>query len=361
MKTAKEELRQKLQSHISNARLFAKWAPREKSSKRAVAVELAAAMGISSRQYRKLLAGLTTVVETQMCNQQWDSINYGHVASVASARYAKAFGRHNQEGYAAYLEAVKKGDAKINANAIFPHDVLKGSENSPDTVIAQWDALPDYMDDTPVFPMIDVSGSMSCPAGGSKTTCMDVAIALGLYVATKQKGSFKDLYLTFSDTPEIIKAEGTIVEKAEQCRNAPWGGSTDVEAGLKLILGVATEHNVPQAEMPKYLVVFSDMQFNESTRYRGGYSAREHRPDTMMEMTRSMYRDAGYEMPTVIFWNLNGENGNQPASAIEGNVMMVSGFATPMIKNVLAGKATSALELVLDVINGPRYEQITAK
>ena len=336
--------------------LAAKWAPREKSAKRAVAVELAQFMGLSSKQYRKLLATGSSTVEDKMCAKQWDDINYGHVPSVASARYAKAFGRHDQEGYTAYLEAVKKGEAKINASAIFPHDVLKGCATSPDTVIAQWDALPDYMGDTAVFPMIDVSGSMGCPAGGTKTTCMDVAIALGLYVATKQKGAFKDLYLTFDDNPKIIKAEGTIVEKARQCRNAPWGGSTNVEAGLKLILGVATDHKVAQEDMPKYLIIFSDMQFNQATT---GYSSyRGYKSDTMMETSKKLYEAAGYEMPTVIFWNLNGEYGNQPATATEGNVLMVSGFATPMIKSVLAGKVANPLDLVLEVINSPRYAQI---
>ena len=353
--SAKDDLKQKLNQVVMAAGLAAKWCDR----KGPVAVELTKHMGLTPRIYRKTIVELSKVsnaVEPSMCAKDWLNIDYSKVASVASARYGKAFGRHNQEGYAAYLEAVKKGEAKINAGAIFPHDVLKNCNSAPDTAIAQWDALPDYMDDTPVFPMIDVSGSMSCSAGGGKTTCMDVAIALGLYVATKQKGAFKDLYLTFSDTPVIIKAEGTIVEKAADCRQAPWGGSTNIEAGLQLILGVATEHNVPQNEMPKYLIVFSDMQFNESFGHRG----RGHRPDTMMEMSKKMFCDAGYEMPVVVFWNLNGENGNQPASAADGNVMMVSGFATPMIKNVLSGKSTSPIELVLDVINAPRYEQIVA-
>jgi len=357
MKTAKEELQQKLRADVSSAQLCAKWAPR----KGPIAVELTKHLGWSPRVYRKTIVALTNVVETAMCSGQWDSINYGHVPSVASARYAKAFGRHNQEGYAAYLEAVKKGDAKINAGAIFPHDVLKNCIPAPDTAIAQWDALPDYMGDTLAFPMIDVSGSMCCPAGGNgKTTCMDVAIALGLYVATKQKGAFKDLYLTFSDEPTIIKASGTIVDKEAECRQAPWGGSTNVEAGLKLILDVAKEAAVPQADMPKYLIVFSDMQFNEGSGYsRYGHSPRK--PDTMMGMTKKMYDEAGYEMPVVIFWNLNGEDGNQPASATEGNVMMVSGFSTPMIKNVLSGQNTTPIELVLDVINAPRYLQIEAQ
>jgi len=337
--------------------LAAKWCPR----KGPIAVELTKHLGLTPKMYRVTIVALTRVVETAMCSGQWDDINYGHVPSVASARYAKAFGRHNQAGYAAYLEAVKKGDEKINATAIFPHDVLKNCVSAPDTAIVQWDALPDYMGDTPVLPMIDVSGSMSCAAGGGKTTCMDVAIALGLYVATKQKGAFKDLYLTFDDTPKLIKASGNIVEKVAECRDAPWGGSTNVEAGLKLILGVAVDNKVPQEEMPKYLVIFSDMQFNQASGYHS-YSRRgTNKPDTMMEMSKKLYEDAGYEMPVVIFWNLNGENGNQPASAQEGNVLMVSGFSPAMIKPVLSGQAVDPLSLVLTVINAPRYEQIEAK
>lgn len=104
--------------------LAAKWMPR----KGAVAVELTKFLGLSPKAYRKLVVGLTQVVETQMCSKNWNEINFSHVPSVASARYQKAFGRNAKESYSAYLAELQKPEAertvkvKINAGAVFPYD-----------------------------------------------------------------------------------------------------------------------------------------------------------------------------------------------------------------------------------------------
>ena len=172
--------------------LAAKWTPR----KGEVAREIREFFGMTPKQYRKSLVALTNVVETQMCSNDWDNINYSHVPSVAHARYKKAFGRHGTT-YAEYVTKLVKGEAgaKINAGAVFPYDVLKGAVNrysrssmsktELDALQAQWDALPNYIGDANVLPMVDSSGSMTCSAGGhsskSGLTCLDVAISLGLY------------------------------------------------------------------------------------------------------------------------------------------------------------------------------------
>jgi AraC-like DNA-binding protein len=78
--------------------LAAKWSPR----KGKIAREIREFFGMTPKQYRKSLVEMTTVVETQMCANDWDNINYSHVPSVAHARYKKAFGRHGTT-YAEYV------------------------------------------------------------------------------------------------------------------------------------------------------------------------------------------------------------------------------------------------------------------
>ena len=70
--------------------LCAKWMPRQGE----MAVKLRNFLGLSPKRYRKLLVELTTVVETKMCAQRWDSIEFAKVPSLAAARYKRAFNRH---------------------------------------------------------------------------------------------------------------------------------------------------------------------------------------------------------------------------------------------------------------------------
>ena len=148
--------------------LAAKWTPR----KGEVAREIREFFGMTPKQYRKSLVALTNVVETQMCAKDWDSINFSHVPSVASARYKKAFNR-NTTKFAEYVAALVKGEdpsVKVNAGAVYPYDVLKGvnsfgnnyGKTELDHIVAQWNALPNFVGDANILPIVDVSGSMGC-------------------------------------------------------------------------------------------------------------------------------------------------------------------------------------------------------
>ena len=85
--------------------LAAKWTPR----KGQVASEIRAFFGMSPKQYRKSLVALTKVVETQMCANDWDNINFSHVPSQAARLYKKAFNRHTPL-FAEYVARLVKGE-----------------------------------------------------------------------------------------------------------------------------------------------------------------------------------------------------------------------------------------------------------
>lgn len=328
--------------------LCAKWMPR----KGADAVELRAALGMTPKQYRKTLVGLTKVVETAMCSKDWSNIEFAHVPSVAAARYQKAFDKNAHDKYKAYRDALVKGDVKINASAIFPHDVIKSiSTGMADVAKAQWEALPNFLGDQKVLAMCDVSGSMGCAAGkNSNTTCMDVSIALGLYVADKLSGPFKDTFLTFNDRPELQTLHGDIVAKVNQLRRASWGMNTNIEAAFNTILDTAKRAQAPQSDMPDVLLILSDMQFDRCTRYG----------ETMQTMMQRKYAEAGYKVPAVVFWNLNAAYANGPATQFDQGVMMVSGFSPAILKAVLSANLDdiSPWALMVNVLNGERYSPV---
>ena len=333
--------------------LAAKWTPR----KGQIAAEVRAFFGMTPKQYRKSLVALTTVVETQMCAGDWDNINFSHVPSVASRNYKKAFNRHTPL-FAEYVAKLVSGDktVKVNASAIFPHDVLKGiahsytgklSKTETDHVIAQWDALPNYVGDASILPLVDVSGSMTTSVPGSTVRCLDVAVGLGLYLADKNKGAFKDTFLTFSSKPELVTLKGNIVEKVDQMSRSNWEMSTNLHAAMDKILSVAVKGSVPESDMPKMLLILSDMQFNQCARY----------DDSAMEMIERKFEAAGYSMPQIVFWNLNSSD-NVPVKADKSGAALVSGFSPSIMTSLLAADLDQFTPegIMLKTVMVPRYD-----
>lgn len=339
--------------------LAAKWMPRKGD----VAIELRNYLGWTPKFYRKRLVELTNVVEQKMCAKEWDEINFSHVPSVAAARYKKAFYRNATEAYSAYVAALVKGTdpkVKVNAGAVYPYDVLKGvaamahrivyNKTEQDLIVKQWEALENFIGDANVLALVDVSGSMSCPAGGrwsnSTTSCMDVAVSLGLYVADKNKGKFKDTFLTFSGSPELLHLKGNVVEKASQMVKSSWAMNTDLVKAMDKILRVAKEGGVPQEEMPEMLLIMSDMQFDQCARF----------DDTAMQMIRRKFEDAGYELPKIVFWNLNSAD-NVPVKYDTRGVALVSGFSPAIMKAVLSADTDQFTPeaIMLKAIMNDRY------
>jgi len=344
-----------------NMGLCAKWMPRQGP----VAAKLRNYLGWTPKFYRKRLVELTKVVETQMCAKDWDNINFNHVPSVASARYKKAFSRHTEK-YKEWAAALVSKDpevakeVKVNAGAVYPYDVLKGmighyrsnyNQDNLNHILAQWEALPNYVGDANVLPIVDVSGSMTSPAGGynskSGVTCLDVSVSLGLYLADKNKGKFKDTFLTFSGKPELLHLEGNILDKAKQMVDSKWEMNTNLHAAIEKILQVAIEGNVPQEEMPQTLLILSDMQFDQCARY----------DDTAMQMIARKYADAGYSMPNIVFWNLSAHD-NVPAKFDDNGVALVSGFSPAIVKGVLAADLDNFTPeaIMLKTIMSDRYD-----
>lgn len=351
----------------ANNGLCAKWMPRQGPQ----ANKLAKNTGMAPSVWRKTLVRLTTVVESKMCDNEWDSINFAHVPSIAAARYQKAFRSHAPIAYEAYKNALSDGTAKVNANAIFPHEVIRSLDAGDVSVAsAQWSALPNYLGNSRVLPMIDVSASMNCPLGTvnpSAFKCMDISIALGLYIADKQQGAFKDMFLTFSTTPSLDVLTGDLASKVQQLKHAHWGGSTDILKAFELTLEYAVTNAIPAQEMPDYILILSDMQFDAADsllvrRLRQSGKQRnkqKHVPATGLDLIKHRFEECGYLTPKLVFWNLNAAYGNAPALSSDKGVVLISGYSPAIMKLVLKASSFNPLDLVLDTIMAPRYARIS--
>lgn len=326
--------------------LCAKWMPR----KGKVARELREFLGLSPKAYRKTLVGLSNTVEQKMCAKEFAAINYSHVPSLAMSRYMKSFSKNDAARFVAYRESLVKGETKVNAKGVYPYDIIKSLKAGGDMVVnnEQWKALPDYMDGTNVLPLVDVSGSMHCAAGKNPNLqCIDVALSLGLYCADKNKGAFKDMFLTFSEKSELLTLKGTLSQKMTQMNQSNWGMNTNLHKAFERILDVAVKGNVPAADMPAVLLILSDMQFDQCAKF----------DDSAMGMIERKYTAAGYKVPVIVFWNLNGSD-NKPVSFDKKGTAMVSGFSPAIMKAVLAADFDdiSPESIVRDAVGIPRYD-----
>ncbi|MOA02928.1 hypothetical protein D3C78_1224050 [compost metagenome] len=219
-----------------------------------------------------------------------------------------------------------------------------------DVAAAQWAALPDYMQGATqrILPMVDVSGSMYTPAGGghskSEVTCLDVAISLGLYIAQRNEGVFKNTLLTFSESPQMHVVPDDFGAALDSMSRADWGMSTNLEVAFTVLLQRAKLHNVSEDQMPTQILILSDMQFNYAVK-----------GDTAFRNIRQQYTEAGYKLPEIVFWNLNSAAGNAPVTVGTNGVALVSGFSPSILKSVIKGDLEPS-KVMLDTIMVDRYK-----
>jgi len=338
--------------------LCAKWMPRKGPKANIIRRYLK----LSPKQYRKLLVGLTNVVETKMCAKDWKSIDYSKLPSLASSRYQKTFMKNDESRYETYKQALVDGETKINAAAVYPYDIIKSISHGGEKVVAQaqWDSLPNYMEGISqrVLPVVDVSGSMTTPAGNNgNVTCMDVSTSLGMYISERNEGVFKNAFITFSSKPQLQLLEGSLTDRLIQLERADWGMNTDLQATFKLILDQAVKHNVPVSEMPTKVLILSDMEFDSAI--SGNWDSVTDWNPTAQEMIKGMYEEAGYEMPGIVYWNIQSRQDNVPTRFDEMGTALVSGFSPSIMKSILSCQDMTPYNMMMETIGSARYEPIT--
>lgn len=364
--------------------LMAKWLPSENASSQAtreLAAQVRTALGCTHREYRKFLSTLRArirLLEHDMSSNNWDEIDYSKIPSQAHRRHTKAFFRHTEERYRAYLDSVKRGEAKINVSAVYPHEIYTMVQKG-DTEYANvaWENLPDYTRGDNALVMADVSGSMV--QNYNPANPIAVSVSLALYFAERNTGPFKGYFMTFSSNPQLVKVTGsTLQQRMGNIAKAEWQQNTNLLAAFRAILNAG--RHTPE-EMPKVLYIISDMQFDAAT--RGGYDYQiqthmvpvrtpfgnvVHMPrqiqvpvppaasDTVFETAKREFAAAGLTLPHVVFWNVQARVTETPALAHDGHVSLVSGLSPTIFAQAVEGKTPR--ELVDSVVNSDRYQRI---
>lgn len=308
---------------ISKDRLACKWAPRLKSKNDKMAVSLRDKLKVSNSEYRKYLKNNSETIEQYMTSKLWSTIDYEKVPSVAMKKYNTAFNNHDSDRFKIFKTDDTK---KVNASVLYPHQVVRHLSVDSDLAEKFWKNLPNYIKDgEKILALVDTSSSMS----GFKV--LDIAVSIGLYIAERSPGPFKDSYLCFSEDSHFIDFSHLKSLKERYSfifKNSEWGGSTNFESSYRSILDAAVMFNVKKEDMPTMLICLSDMQFNTASN------------GTMhLENIRQSFKNRGYDVPKLVFWDLrakNDENEGSPALSNDKDVALVSGFSVSILKAILA-------------------------
>ena len=266
---------------------------------------------------------------------------YSAVPSQASRIYKNAFKEHDETRYEAFIEKAEKGEVKINAGTLYPHQIYKSvQEDYSKTLEALWVQLPDYTQGKNALVVADVSGSMSGDP-------MAVSVSLALYFAERNKGQFKDHFITFSGNPRLQRVVGqNLRSKMNSIETAEWQQNTNLQAVFDLILNTALQNNTSKEEMPETIYIISDMDFDSACDTR-----------TNFEVIKAKYEQVGHKIPNLVFWNVDARSGkNLPTQQNENGVALVSGFSPVIFKMAVENKTPE--QVMLDTINSERYAKI---
>lgn len=333
----------KSNQHVS---LLAKWMPSINASSehtKALAHRFVKALNTTPRDYRKTLSALRKyidVTEVKMSANKWTDIDYKAVPSNAMSNYGSAFARHDYEGFNRYMDAVKSGDVKINAATLYPYNVIETMYGNRDVAEAQWKALPNYVEgDNNFLIMADVSGSMMGRP-------MATSVGLAIYFAERNHGAFANKFMTFTDIPRIVDVTGNDLFDKYCSVTDHVGYNTNLEAAFDAILSTAVRTKCPQEDLPKALVIISDLEIDY---WNGGAL-------TFTEEMRNRFADAGYEMPKLVYWNVDSRKDTFLASKNDPNTILVSGQSASTFKNLIKGIDLSAYEIMVQTLDDPHYD-----
>lgn len=357
--------------------LLAKWCPSEQSANDRYAKVFIKELGITPRQYRKMLSKLRShlkVVETYMSKKEWGAIDYSAVPSRANLIYNSAFLRNDEDRRREYLGKLERGETKINAGVLFPHDIVNkyipfgyriGAKDA--TLEELWKALPDFVNGTGnTMVVADGSGSMTIRVSHSSAVrALDVANALAIYFAERCKGQFKNQYITFSMMPQLVQfgENDSLRDKLRIALSHNECANTNIEAVFDLILETAISKHMDQSEIPENILILSDMEFDACARTNAsptyGYSWNKYdAPNaTLFSQIAREYKAHGYKLPRLVFWNIGSRTGTIPVRENDLGVALVSGFSPAIAKMVLSGEL-DPYKCLVNQLNTERYQPV---
>lgn len=359
--------------------LLAKWLKSENTSSkesRILADRTRQAFGMTHKQYRKTLSLLReriNVVERLMSAGKWDEIEFDKIPSRAGLIYRNAFARHDiermksEKQVRSYEDFMKDEKTAVNAKALYPYEVVSQAYNltsnhnrwwnshesvedvdpvQRNAINKYWDNLADYFNGCSLdaLCMIDTSGSMW---GSEASAPINVAISIGLYAAERARGPFAGHYISFSSRPQLIETKGVdFVDKVYRIYKTNLCENTNIEAAFDMLLDTARRTHCSQEDLPKSIIVVSDMEFDSQ---RGHYGRGDN---TLMENIAHKWAMTGYKMPNLVYWNVQARQNNIPMQ-VKNGVTLVSGMSPVIFEQIMKGK--TGYDLMMDKLNEERY------
>lgn len=349
--------------------LMAKWLPSSNASSKETkknAKKIIKKLNCPEKEYRKILTRLRAkikIVETSMSQNKWNEIEYSHVPSRAMNIYRNAFKKHDEDRFNQYIEDVSKGESKINSSTLYPYDIIEKMNlngwstinvfNYDKVLEEQWKALPNYLEgENNILVMADTSASMQ---GRPLAT----ALGLAIYFAQRNKGMFKNNFMTFSEKPEFIQFQDNMTLYDIINGIPSIVANTNIEAAFNKILNVAIKNKINKSEMPKSLIIISDMEFDQGVNINSNYSYYEKdQYNSLFKHIVQRYNNHGYEMPNVVFWNVDSRNDVYQVSSGYCGVQLASGQSPSVFKSILNNIGKTPYEAMLNVLNSERYKLI---
>ena len=336
--------------------LLGKWLPSVNAhSANAVrqARVLARAFGMTEARYRKALSQLRQAIRILENNLRERDYTFDYAAQPSRAmfKYRRAFLRNDEARYVAFMERVMKGEAAVHTAGLMPYDIVQAAYRADPgdraALNATWNALEDFTGDENALVVADGSGSMYC----GQPMAAAVAQSLAIYFAQRNRGAFHNHFITFSMTPQLVEIKGAdIVEQVRYCRTFNECANTNLQAVFELILEAAVRNRLPQRELPSTLYIVSDMEFD--------FCAKDASM-TNFERARALYRQHGYRLPRVVFWNVQSRSRQQPVSMNAQGVALVSGCTPRIFSQVMSGEM-DPMRNMLSVLLSDRYAAIGA-
>lgn len=339
--------------------MLAKWLPSVNTScswAREQAKTLCHLLGMTEKEYRQTLSGLRRhigIIENNLRLKDY-SFQYEKVPGKALFQYRHAMWRNDRNRYEAYIENVRSGKTTMHTDTLYPYEIVRTAleEHEPEMRIsldAVWNALPDYTDARNALAVIDGSGSMYWDYGAGIYP-ITVAISLGLYFAEHNRGHFANHFITFSRKPQLVEIKGKdIVEKIRYCMDYNEVANTDLYEVFMLILIAAVQNELPQSDMPEYIYIISDMEFDRGVKT----------DKTIFEDAKDMFEDYGYKLPQVIYWNVAARNDQYPIQMNEKGAALVSGASPTLFSQIISHDLTPC-SMMEQVLNSDRYKHICA-
>lgn len=301
---------------------------------------------------RKSIVSHSKTVEQQMSANVWDEIEFEHVPSKAMSKYSDAFDRH---AHIRFQEFISNTPEAVHSTTLYPADLYRSMRQGKDSKViqAQWNNLPNFIEwDKTFLPIIDVSWSMTWSSSSSETGITPImnSIALWIYLAERNKSVFKNAFMSFSSNPKMHYIEwNDICSKFNYVHRDPtmWY-TTNIQAAFDLILRTAMVEQLSQSDLPDYVIILTDMEFNSS----------DVQWKTNFEVIKYKFEQYGYKMPTLVFWNLNWRIWNVPVTIHDSWTMLVSWYSPSIMKSVLASKVITPYDLMMETLDSERYKCI---